>query len=160
VQDTGDNAADFNLVSTDAALIDGVQPVLGAPGPENNTSPLYRDRELLPSYVDPGSAGTAPPNRVSQLCGSAGAPPCPGDPNTSTGGRYLSIRRQFTNMTNSPVTRLRFRVVDVSTLGSPGGPQADLRVITSPDTTANTSRARRLSSVPINRPAAAASIHH
>jgi hypothetical protein len=45
----------------------------------------------------------------------------------------LSIQRRFKNTTALPVTRLRFRVVDITTLGSPvaSSPQADMRVLTS-----------------------------
>ncbi|HEY9403400.1 MAG TPA: hypothetical protein VIQ24_12115 [Pyrinomonadaceae bacterium] len=45
----------------------------------------------------------------------------------------LSIQRRFKNTTGAPVTRLRFRVVDITTLNSPAAtsPQADMRVITS-----------------------------
>jgi hypothetical protein len=45
----------------------------------------------------------------------------------------LSIQRRFKNSTNTPITRLRFRVVDITTLNSPvaSSPQADLRVLSS-----------------------------
>src|SRR5205085_7925368 len=49
----------------------------------------------------------------------------------------LVYRRRFTNSTGAPVTILRFRVVDITTLDSPGytpgGAQADLRVRDSMD---------------------------
>jgi hypothetical protein len=56
----------------------------------------------------------------------------------------LFIRRRFTNQTGRPVTRLRFRIVDITTLNSPGYPlgdsQSDLRVLGSnPDTVGTTS---------------------
>ncbi|MDT7603991.1 MAG: hypothetical protein QOF61_1988, partial [Acidobacteriota bacterium] len=67
-------------------------------------------------------------------CNDPNAPPCPVDPATSQFG-YLSIRRKFTNKTGSSVTRLRFHIADITTLGSPGGGvgsgQADLRALTS-----------------------------
>jgi hypothetical protein len=50
-------------------------------------------------------------------------------PNNSTFGT-LSIRRRITNNTGSNVTRLRFRVIDISTYQAPVG-TADLRVRTS-----------------------------
>lgn len=45
----------------------------------------------------------------------------------------ISIRRRFTNNTRSGLTRLRFRIVDMTTLNTPAGgaPQADLRALTS-----------------------------
>jgi hypothetical protein len=52
---------------------------------------------------------------------------------TSTG--TLSIRRRFTNTTGAPVTRLRFRIVDITTFPALLG-TADLRAITSAQVTA------------------------
>ena len=37
----------------------------------------------------------------------------------------LSVRRRFTNQTGAAITRLRFRVVDITTLNSPGYSQVD-----------------------------------
>jgi endonuclease G len=125
MQDTGDNAADFIFVSTDGGSYDGIASVLGAPAPENLASPTTKFGNLVyPSYVDPLVASSAAPNRVRSGSGNSGT---------------LTIRRRFTNSTGSPVTRLRFRIYDVTTLGSPGGGagsgQADLRAVTSGDTT-------------------------
>jgi hypothetical protein len=57
--------------------------------------------------------------------------------NAATG--TLSFRRKFTNTGIDDVARLRFRVVDITTLNSPGyapnNGQADLRVLSSTDTT-------------------------
>jgi hypothetical protein len=50
--------------------------------------------------------------------------------NNSTFGT-LSIRRRFVNQTGANVTRLRFRIVEITTFPSPGGGVADLRTITS-----------------------------
>jgi len=65
--------------------------------------------------------------------------PDPGEPTNSTLGT-LKLRRKFTNTTGGTITRLRFRVVDITTLNSPGfvsggGSQADLRLINSSDST-------------------------
>ena len=71
---------------------------------------------------------------VRIFCASAGpalgTPPC--DANTSPLG-FLSIRRKFTNNTGEDVTRLRFRIVDITTLNTPVSdpPQADLRAVSS-----------------------------
>jgi hypothetical protein len=46
----------------------------------------------------------------------------------------LTIRRRVTNNTGAPVTRLRFRIVELTTFPSPGGGQADMRLLTSSDT--------------------------
>jgi hypothetical protein len=47
----------------------------------------------------------------------------------------MSIRRRFQNNTGAPVTRLRIRVVDISTTFIASGGVADLRLLTSGDTT-------------------------
>jgi subtilisin-like proprotein convertase family protein len=127
-QDTGDNAADFSFVSVTAGTF-GMSSILGGPGPENLGSPIQRNATIKPSLIDPTQASSAPPNRVRDTTPGTGA--------TALG--TLDIRRKFTNNTGAPVTRLRFRVVDITTTNSPnpGGPQADLRVLTSADTTAN-----------------------
>jgi subtilisin family serine protease len=137
-QDTGDSAADFSLVSTSGAALGGVQSILGAPAPENSSAPRQRNASVPASLIDPkcaaasdgakGGAKIACQNTVRDAA-DAGA-------NKTLG--TLSIRRRFTNKTGAPVTRLRFRVVDVTTVGSPPaiGPRADLRVLSSADATA------------------------
>jgi hypothetical protein len=123
-QDTGDNAADFAFVSTDGGLYGGVQSILGAPGPENSGNPVQRNGVIKASLIDGSAASTAPPNRVRSGQIQPGVPNAYGT---------LSIQRRFKNTTALPVTRLRFRVVDITTLNSPaaGSPQADLRVLSS-----------------------------
>jgi hypothetical protein len=131
-QDTGDNASDFVLVTTTGEMIAGVPSVLGAPGPQNQASPVQRNGAIKPSLVDPVAAPTAPPNRFRT--GSETSP------NAAYG--TLTLRRKFTNTTGATVTRLRFRVVDITTAGSPnptGAPQADLRVLDSTDAEVETS---------------------
>jgi hypothetical protein len=136
-QDTGDSASDFSLVSTSGAVLGGVQSILGAPAPENSSAPRQRNASIPASLIDPkcvaasnvskGGAKVACQNAVRDA--------------TNVGARAtlgtLSIRRRFTNNTDAPVTRLRFRVVDITTLGSPPaiGARADLRVLGSPDAT-------------------------
>jgi len=135
-QDSGDNAADFLLISTDAgtygrtgAVGDPVNgpSILGAPGPEGLTSPV--PRLVTASLVDPGVSSAYSPNR--ERCGS-----CTG-PNAAYG--TMTLRRKFTNQTGQTITRLRFRVIDTTTLNSPGysagGTQSDLRELNSIDTT-------------------------
>jgi hypothetical protein len=126
-QDTNDNVADFVVVTTTPATPVGTNatPGLGAPGPENQTSPLQRNATIKASLVDTGVASTASPNRVRDTT--------PDIPNNSTFGT-LDIRRKFTNNTGGPVTRLRFRIVDVTTFPQPGG-TADLRARTSGNVT-------------------------
>jgi len=73
--------------------------------------------------LDCGTASSTPPNRVTDSTANA--------VNTKT----LKIRRTVLNNTGVPVTKLRFRVVHVTTLGTPnefnGAAQADVRPVTS-----------------------------
>ncbi|MFZ0060575.1 MAG: proprotein convertase P-domain-containing protein [Pyrinomonadaceae bacterium] len=125
-RDTGDNAADFDFVSTTAGTF-GVLSVRGAPGPENLASPLQRNATVKAGLIDPTQPSNVPPNRVRDATPGTGA--------TALG--TLDIRRKFTNNTGVIITRLRFRAVDITTTNTPGGPLADLRILTSGDTTAN-----------------------
>ena len=119
-KDSNNNSADFYFVDTQAIDIGGVQR-LGAPGPENLAAPRKLDANGALFFVDATVAPASPPNRVRDLT--------PGDPATSTFGT-LSIRRRFQNNTGQPVTRLRFRIIDVTTFPRPAG-IADMRGITS-----------------------------
>jgi len=126
-QDTDNNAADFQLVSVTGATFTTtstpIQSMLGAPGPENANSPATRNGRLPITLLDPGVSNATAPNRGRDLT------PDPG--NNSTFGT-LSIRRTVTNQTGASVTRLRFRVIDISTFfGIPPGGVADLRLRTS-----------------------------
>jgi hypothetical protein len=126
-QDTNDNAADFMFADTQGTFISGVQQRLGAPGPENKTSPLLRST-IKSSLLDANLGQGAAPNRVRDFTSNPG--------NNSTFGT-LSIRRRFTNNTGAAVTRLRFRVVTTTTFPSPGGGVADVRLINSTSVTVN-----------------------
>jgi endonuclease G len=126
-QDTDNNSPDFVLVATDPVAV-GNNAVLGAPGPENRTSPTQRNGSIKGSLVDPQCAGFGSiTSGCARVRTAAGA-----NPTTAQYGT-LRIRRKFTNTTAANVTSLRFRVVGITTLGSPGAGsgQADLRVISS-----------------------------
>lgn len=127
-RDTNNNSTDFVFVSTTGAYLGSTSSVLGAPGPENSSSPIWRENVVTPSYVDPLACGICAPNRTRVGSGNSGT---------------LTVRRHFTNQTGANVTRLRFRVVDITTLGSPGGGvgsgQADLRIANSSDENVGTS---------------------
>jgi uncharacterized repeat protein (TIGR01451 family) len=113
--DTDVNANDFILVATDPASLSGVAAVLGAPGPENRTGPVQRNS---------GFSVAVPPGVTSSVRRTS--PPVPnGDLGT------LSLRRRFTNNTGQTVTRLRFRVTDLTTLNSKQvfASQAEVRVL-------------------------------
>jgi hypothetical protein len=125
-QDTDDNAADFVLVSTTGGVINGVQSVLGAPGPENLLSPINRTAAIKASLIDPQCSGFGSPTSACARVRTAnGANP------TNAAFGTLLIRRKFTNTTGATVSRLRFRVVDITTLGNVTAGQADLRVLNS-----------------------------
>jgi hypothetical protein len=118
--DTNNNAVDFVFVDTNGTSA-GAGQRLGAPGPENLSSPIQRNASFAADLLDICVASTAPPNRVRDFTS---------DPaNNSTFGT-LDIRRTFTNNTGGNVTRLRYRIIDVTTFPAPSG-IADLRPRTS-----------------------------
>jgi len=119
-KDTDDNAADFIFVDTNGTSA-GAGQRLGAPGPENLSSPIQRNASFPVTLLDPCVAPPSPPNRVRDFTS---------DPaNNSTFGT-LDIRRTVTNNTGGNVTRLRWRVIDLTTFPAPSG-IADLRPRTS-----------------------------
>ena len=120
VQDSNNNAADFIFVDTNGTSA-GAGQRLGAPGPENLAGPLERNSTFAVNLLDATVIGASPPNRVRDFTS---------DPaNNSTFGT-LSIRRRFVNNTGGNVTRLRVRVLDITTFPAPSG-IADLRPRTS-----------------------------
>jgi len=139
-QDTGHNRNDFVLVATTGGQFgrtsmpgpDG-PAVLGAPGPENLASPIQRNATIKASLIDPQCAGFGP---ATSACARVrdGTPV----PNGAFG--TLEIRRRFTNKTGQVATRLRFRIVDITTLNTPvsSSPQADLRLLNSGSITVTT----------------------
>jgi hypothetical protein len=119
-KDTDNNAADFIFVDTNGTSA-GAGQRLGAPGPENLSSPIQRNASFQVAFLDATVAQASPPNRVRDFTS---------DPaNNSTFGT-LSIRRRFVNNTGGNATRLRFRVIDLTTFPAPSG-IADLRPRTS-----------------------------
>ena len=120
-QDTNDNANDFSFVSTNGASYGGVQSTLGAPGPESTSSPIQRNAQIKSALIDPPAGQAGVPNRVRDF-----TPAPPNGPNGT-----LTIRRKFTNATGVSITRLRFRIVDLTTLGGITAGQADLRALNS-----------------------------
>jgi Tol biopolymer transport system component len=130
-RDTNDNASDFLFVSTQAEVYGSAQSILGAPGPENLASPINRTGLLTPALVDPRVSSSQSPNRVRKYCTDPTVEEC--NPLRSQLGT-LVIRRNYTNNTSTPVTRMRFRIVDVTTYPAPAG-AADLRAISSSDVT-------------------------
>jgi hypothetical protein len=127
-QDTDNNATDFLYVDTNGTQA-GAGQRLGAPGPENLSSPTQRNATIKASLIDPVAGTANAPNRVRDFT--------PGPAQTSSQGT-LDIRRKFTNNTGQPVARLRFRIVDITTFPAPSG-TADLRPITSAQIIVSTS---------------------
>lgn len=126
--DTGNNAADFTFIATDGGNY-GVLATLGAPGPEGLSSPLQRNAQLPVTVIDPAVSANVAPNRLRDTTAVG--------PNAAAG--TLVMRRKITNNTNGVVTRLRVRIVDITTLNTPGyvlgGAQADMRALSSSDST-------------------------
>ena len=115
-RDTGANAADFLFVDT-AGTNGGAGRRLGAPGPENLSAPAERNEGFSALLLNSSVGASQSPNRVRDLAS---------DPtNRSTFGT-LDIRRRYVNNTGQPVTRLRFRIADLTTFPAPSG-FADLR---------------------------------
>ena len=119
--DGNNNTTDFYYVSTNGADA-GFGQRLGAPGPENLTSPIELDggsSQLVYQKASGCSARDAAPNRIRDATPVSGAP-----------FGTLDLRTRWRNGTGANITRLRFRVIDLTTLAAPAG-FADLRFRTS-----------------------------
>lgn len=117
--DTNNNATDFYFVDTNGTSAGGGQR-LGAPSPANLSSPVIGSI-ATPTLLDPCVAPSSPPNTVRDFTS---------DPaNNSTFGT-LDVRRTLTNTSGSNLTRLRFKIIDLTTFPAPSG-FADLRPRTS-----------------------------
>jgi endonuclease G, mitochondrial len=119
--DGDDNEADFLFVATDGGIYDSRQSGLGAPGPENTSSPVNRNAAVSLVLLDPAVSSSQPPNRTRDFTSEPA--------NNSTFGT-MSIRRTLTNNTGANITRLRFRIINMTTYPAPSG-LADLRARTS-----------------------------
>jgi uncharacterized repeat protein (TIGR01451 family) len=126
-KDTNNNAVDFKFADPAGVSI-GAGQQLGAPGPENLASPIKRDPAVAVIVMDQTVAASLPPNRVRDTT--------PGDPNHSTFGT-LSVRRRIANTTGAAITRLRYRVVEITSFPPPNGSVADVRAISSSSVTVN-----------------------
>lgn len=119
-KDTDSNADDFYIVEAVGTFAVFVQR-LGAPGPQNLSSPIQRNSSVSASLLDATVPSSSVPNRVRDFIA---------DPPGGSMFGNLYIRRRFVNNTGAPVTRLRFRIIDVSTFPAATG-FADLRARTS-----------------------------
>lgn len=132
--DTNNNVADFIVTDVEGFIealhtgdvlpkIDaGLGQRVGAPGPENLSSPIERNAVFPVTLLDPCVGASVSPNRVRDL----------GVPGTTLNGT-LEIRRTITNSTGANVTRLRFRIVDITTFRVVGSGVADIRALSSSD---------------------------
>ena len=120
VKDSNVNNDDFIFIDTTATATPAGQR-LGAPGPQNLGSP-HTTFDILALLLDSSKGAAGNPNRVRDTTAIG--------PNAAEG--TMSIRRRFVNNTGAPVTKLRIRVVDISTAPVTGG-TADLRVLSSTD---------------------------
>ena len=118
-EDTDDNSSDFVFVDTNGTSA-GAGQRLGAPGPENLSSPVVNGG-LTVGLLDPCVDENTAPNAVRDLTSSPA--------NNSTFGT-IDYRRTITNNTGGNVTRLRFRIADQRTFPAPAG-FADMRDRTS-----------------------------
>jgi hypothetical protein len=122
-KDTNNNAADFIFVDTNGTSA-GAGQRLGGPGPQNLSSPPKPDPNnptILVNPLDSCVGPLSPPNGIRDLTS---------DPaNNSTFGT-VDLRFKVTNLTGASTTRLRFRIVDLTTFPAPSG-IADLRPRTS-----------------------------
>jgi hypothetical protein len=117
VKDTNVNSEDFIFVDT-AATVTPAGQRLGGPGPENLGSPI-RAANIATLLLDANFGGPTAPNRIRDFT-----------PVNNGANGTMAIRRRFVNNTGAPVTRLRFRILDISSISVPGG-IADLRALTS-----------------------------
>ena len=121
-RDTADNASDFLLVGT----APGLQVTrLGAPGPENLLSPIVNNTTIAGTLLEPSVSSSSAPNRERNSLAVG--------PNADFG--TMLIRRTITNNTGQPISRLRFRIINITSFDTPGCSAgcADLRALTSTD---------------------------
>lgn len=110
IQDTDDNAHDFVLVSPVGNAFGAGRVMPGAPGPENTTSPIVPAAGALRvELLDPSQPFGSEPNLV---LGAA-------EQNAPAG--TLLVRRRVTNTSARAISRLRFRIVAISTGGADTG---------------------------------------
>ncbi len=120
--DTDDNASDFAFVAVSAGDVTPSDAELGAPAPSDLASPIVHNNVLQSSLLDPGVSAAAAPNQLYTagspgtlilnrvLTNCSGQAPAPGT-------ACANVPAGTTPMT---VTRLRFRITGLTTLGAPG----------------------------------------
>lgn len=133
-QDSDNDAADFDLVSTAGTTGPATGSAaetaatgterLGAPGPQNLSSPIQRNGSIPLTLADAAAASNTANNQVRNQTPVA---------NGTLG--TLSLRRTLTNNTTGTITRLRLRAVGATSGATSPSGVADVRLLTSPGTT-------------------------
>jgi hypothetical protein len=119
-KDTQNNSADF--IGVDANYFNtSAGQHLGAPGPENLSSPVNVGGRIQLALLDPAVSSSAEPNRVRTTVS---------DPENNSTYGTMSFRRTITNISSTNITRLRFRIVNITTFPA-ASTDADLRPISS-----------------------------
>ncbi|MEP6903534.1 MAG: carboxypeptidase-like regulatory domain-containing protein [Actinomycetota bacterium] len=127
--DNDDNAADFLFLDTNGTSAGGGQR-LGVPGPENLSSPISAVVQPIRTLLDPCFTLGAVPNRVRDFTS---------DPGNNSSSGTITLNRTFTNSSGVAMTRLRFRILKLTTF--PATPtNADLRPRTSGNVVVNVDR--------------------
>lgn len=106
---TGNNAADFQLVSTTGGVVGGVQSALGSPSPLASGSPVPSNGALPSALLDPAQASSAGPNYVLV---------------STVSGDTLTIRRTITNTSGQTITSAELRITSLSEAN--GAPEPDV----------------------------------
>ncbi len=118
--DSNDNANDFSFVDTNGTSA-GAGQRLGAPGPENLSSPTHLVGVKAIFDLDPGKCANCAPNRLRDKTS---------DPAHNSTFGTETIRLKYTNQGSVAIDRLRVRLRSVKTFPSPSG-EADMRAISS-----------------------------
>lgn len=122
-RDSNNNVADFRGVDTNGNNT-GAGQRLGAPGPENLSSPRPTgSSRIRVDLFDPAMASDQPPNRVRDTTP---------DPENNSPYGTMSVRRTLVNVSGEPITRLRVRVIDITGYPYMAG-TSDVRAISSTD---------------------------
>jgi Lamin Tail Domain/FG-GAP-like repeat len=132
--DTGENAADFVAVDTAADGTTAAQ--LGAPRPDNSTAPTVKNDFLQSTLVDASKTAAQSPNRVlapGQLTINRTIVNCSGSAKTDPATSAACVNAATTS--GKTITKLRFRITDLTTVGTPGTGKAVLKAVASSDAT-------------------------
>lgn len=105
-QDTDNNAADFVLVAPGGESFGALRATPGAPGTENTLSPIAIGDPIRLSLIE----GMTPSFNRTRLRSR--------NPFEKAATGVFTIRRTFTNTNATPITNLRFRVIDLTTSGT------------------------------------------